>query len=70
VDAITRENRLNILLALSEKYHNEKVDIFYRQDISKYNIIETQHLIDKLLLDDTKVIPWELLDEGNKLLSW
>lgn len=65
-----RENRLNILLALSEKYHNEKVDIFYRQDISKYNIIETQHLIDKLLLDDTKVIPWELLDEGKKLLSW
>lgn len=70
MDAITRENRLNILLALSEKYHNEKVDIFYRQDISKYNIIETQHLIDKLLLDDTKVIPWELLDEGKKLLSW
>jgi len=65
-----RENRLNILLALSEKYHNEKVDIFYRQDISKYNIIETQHLIDKLLLDDTKVIPWKLLDEGKKLLSW
>lgn len=70
MDSIDRENRLLILLALCEKYHNEKMDIFHYQQIQDYNIIEKQHFIDKLLLDDTKVIPWELLDEGKKLLSW
>lgn len=70
MDSITRVNRLQLLLCLCQKYHNEKMDIFHNQNVSMYNIIETQRLIDDLLLDDTRVIPQQLYDEGMGLLSW
>lgn len=72
VDSITRENRLNLLLAVKYKVSNQLIDIFYHQQEEFYKeVVAKENLLSELLLDNTKVIPPAILKEGRELLpSW
>lgn len=69
VDSITRENRLNLLLVVKYKVSNQLINIFYHQEEEFYKeIVAKENLLSELLLDNTKVIPPNILKEGLELL--
>ena len=69
MDSITRENRLNLLLAVKYKINNQLIDIFYHQEKEYYlEVVAKETLLSELLLDDTKVIPPDIREEGQGLL--
>ena len=66
-DSITRENRLNLLLSVLTKVHNEGVDILYAQNAGAQEKREKYNLIYDLLLDDSRVIPAVILSEAESV---
>lgn len=68
VDSITRENRLNLLLTVLIKTHNEAVDILYAQGQAQ-KLRDKYNLIFDLLLDNDRVIPAVILLEGKDLIT-
>lgn len=71
VDTITRENRLHLLLAVKQLTSNQVIDIFYHQESDFYEqAVEKEKLLLELLLDENKVIPQYIVNEGKELLSW
>jgi len=71
VDTITSENRLHLLLAVKQLTSNQVIDIFYHQESDFYEqAVEKEKLLLELLLDENKVIPQYIVNEGKELLSW